>query len=98
LLEVVASLRDTNRELDEALYSYVHAQEGGLERRSFTALPHKVAREVMAAWLRENGLHNYDQKTLERLVVAAKTYQTGKRADILNKRYLLVGRDILALK
>ncbi len=51
----------------------------------------------MAAWLRDQGLRDFDSKTLERLVVAAKTAEPGKAFDVLHGTTLAVSTKHLAL-
>lgn len=98
LLQIISGLRTTNSELDELLGRQLAEQAGGeLNRGWFAALPHTVARETMAAWLRGNGLRDFDAKALERLVVAAKTAEAGKTFDVLHGAKLAVGPRHLAL-
>ncbi len=99
LLEIIAKLRETNRELDDLLVTQLHLQSvaGQLERQWFNQLPHDVAREIMAAWLRARGLRGFDSRALERLVVAAKVAAPGKVFDVLQGVTLRVNSDHLAL-
>jgi tRNA(Ile)-lysidine synthetase-like protein len=99
LLEIVEHLRVLNNEIDHDLENLlsVHGSENMLDRKWFIQLPHAVAREVMAAWLRASGLNGYDRKTLERLVVAAKVCVPGKVVDIYGGSTLQIERSALAL-
>jgi tRNA(Ile)-lysidine synthase len=99
LLAVTDRMRGTNKEIDALLAGYMQERgvDGGLDRAWFAQLPHAVAREVMAAWLREHDLSGYDRQLLERTVVAAKVGQPGKQFPLLQGRYLLVTADNLAL-
>ncbi|HTB48875.1 MAG TPA: tRNA lysidine(34) synthetase TilS [Verrucomicrobiae bacterium] len=99
LEEIITKLQTTNHELDTLLANQLHTQPvgGALERQWFNHLPHAVAREVMAAWLRAHSLRNFDSKTLERLVVAAKVSRPGSRLDAGRGTVLLVGTNTLAL-
>ena len=99
LIDVIRSAGRINKELDLQLLNYLHMQPGlnKLSRREFMRLPHAVAREVMAAWLRRHGVRDFDQKTLERLVIAAKTFAPGKRIDVLKGHQLQLTKDYLAL-
>ena len=99
LWRVIGGLRGTNAELDRLLAEQLPAQpHGKLDRDWFIGLPHGVAREVLAAWLRGNGLRDFDSKTLERLTVAAKTAAPGKTFDILKGASMTVEKHDLALK
>jgi len=85
LWQVINDLRFTNEELDRLLVTQLHLQSDGgqLEREYFVQLPYSVSREVMAAWLRAHGVADFDGKTLERLVIAAKTGNNGQQFDVL---------------
>src|SRR5690606_26021238 len=99
LLTIITELRARNQEIDDLLANALEVMSvgDGLDRHAFIMLPHTVAREVMAAWLRQNGIREYDKKTLERLVIAAKTYKTDKKTDIDSTIVLLIRGDTLAL-
>lgn len=99
LTELIVGAGETNSEIDTLLVKYLRSQPtaGTLDRQWFNNLPHDMSREVMAAWLRAADLRDFDSKTLERLVVAAKTARPGSRFDVLNGRSMRVERDHLAL-
>ncbi len=103
LLMHVKKARELNQEIDHLISKFLELQGRRsqnmteLERKTFIALPHAVAREIMAAWLRQNDIRQFDRKLLEQLVVAAKTYDAGKAAPIDHAHYLLVGKQNLAL-
>lgn len=100
LLAIINDSRQINHEIDTLLANHLHGQSAGgrLDRSAFNQLPHNVAREVMAAWLRAHGVTNFDSKTLERLVVAAKTAAVGQQFDALQGVKLQVSTDYLALE
>lgn len=95
----ISDLQKTNHELDSLLTTQLHfqAQAGTLDRRWFNQLPHAVAREVLAAWLRAHGLRDFDRRTLERLVVAAKVAPAGQMFPVRTGRHLRVESKNLAL-
>lgn len=100
LLSIINDSRQINHEIDTLLVNHLHGQSAGgrLDRSAFNQLPHSVAREVMAAWLRAHGVTNFDSRTLERLVVAAKTAPAGQQFDVLQGVRLQVLADHLALE
>jgi tRNA(Ile)-lysidine synthase TilS/MesJ len=100
LLEIVNGMAETNHELDNRLINYLHAQPAvdQLSKKEFILLPHNAAREVLATWLRNQNIRNFDRRTLERLVVAAKTGKRGDLADVLQNYRLHIGHDTLALR
>jgi tRNA(Ile)-lysidine synthase len=100
LLEHIKDGKRLNNDIDALLTSTLHIQPAThkLDRHWFVNLPHSVAKEFMASWLRERGYADFDKITIERLVVAAKTYAPGKHADIARGAQLAVQKDYLALK
>ena len=99
-LELINNLRFINQQIDTLLVNQLHLQEcsGKIDRSWFNQLPHTVAREVMATWLRDQGVRDFDSKTIERLVVAAKVGQSGKTFDVMNGLRLSLDTKFLALK
>ena len=88
-----------NAELDKLLGEelYLHSREGAINRQWFIQLPHNVAKEIMATWLRSNEVSNFDSKTIERLVVAAKVGQVGRSFDVISGVSMTVSKTGLAL-
>ncbi|MDB5181976.1 MAG: hypothetical protein JWP13_739 [Candidatus Saccharibacteria bacterium] len=86
--------------IDELLGDYLqrYSFETRLKRHEFIMLPHNVALEVMAAWLRSNGIRGFDKKMLERLVHAAKIHTVGRLIPINNNVNLKISREFLALE
>jgi len=99
LRELIESTRETNVQIDQLLAEQLYLQPdfNVLDRHWFIMLPHAVAREIIAAWLRGRGITDFDKSTLERIVVAAKMYAPGKQVDVSGKYVILVRRDDLAL-
>jgi tRNA(Ile)-lysidine synthase len=99
LLELVKQSKVTNRQLDDLLGEELRQHSDGkrLDKRWFSRLPHAVALEVMAAWLRRQDLRSFDRGTLERLAVAAKTSRPGQRFDVMKGVIMEAEKDDLAL-
>lgn len=99
LHDVIKSLRTVNTLLDEELVEQlnIHLEKGKLDRHWFIQLSHNIAQEVMASWLRQTGVSNFDAKIIERLVIAAKVSTTGSRFDVLGATRMQVSKDYLAL-
>jgi tRNA(Ile)-lysidine synthetase-like protein len=99
LLGIIERSRQVGEALDAELANLMHIQPATnmLERRAFTSLPHVVAREFLAAWLRARGIRGFDRGILERVVIAAKTQRIGTSIDIMEHASLRVGRGTLAL-
>lgn len=71
-----------------------HTATARLNRQWFIGLPHAVAREAMAVWLRRHGI-GFDRKAVERLVVFAKTARPGKTADVNKMHRLQANRQTI---
>jgi tRNA(Ile)-lysidine synthase len=101
LLDIISRLHGLNQQIDGELallhQSFVRGSTFHMERYGFIMLPHGVAREVTATWLRERGIQSYDKKTLERLVTAAKTYLPGRVTDVNKNWQLAVKADHIEL-
>jgi tRNA(Ile)-lysidine synthase len=99
LLDIVDSARATNLQIDEIVGALLseHLAEGKLDRQWFIMLPHIVSKEVMASWLRYAGIMSFDRKKVEKLTVAAKTFNIGKLIDINGRFVMVVFKDELAI-
>jgi tRNA(Ile)-lysidine synthetase-like protein len=100
LLHIIDQNRTINTELDNLLESHLRLQssDGALRRRNFCGLPHAVAKEVLASWLRANDMRSFDASMIERLVVAAKTGTAGQLYPVLGGAHLLIQKDTLVLR
>ena len=100
LVDLLTAMQGKNRELDIEIANYLQLQRSNwreIQKNRFIALPHAVACEVLSEWLRLNGIKDFDRKTIERLVVAAKTLHHGQQADVNKTNYLYIDRDRLVL-
>jgi tRNA(Ile)-lysidine synthase len=88
-----------NQKVDKEVAKLLQALEENneLKKLSFIKLPHDVAREALAAWLRRAGIRQFDKKMLERLTVAAKTLRAGKNVDITANYQLAIGKQGLKI-
>ena len=84
LLEHIKQATKVNDEIDGLLENDLADQpaKDELNRMWYMHLPYAVASEMMATWLRRNGVLQFDRHMIERLVVAAKTAHPGKLADV----------------
>jgi tRNA(Ile)-lysidine synthetase-like protein len=98
-LSHIEKTAELNREIDEALINHLHMHPShdALDRHWFIMLPHAVALELLASWLREHGVRDFNKKLLQEILVSAKTLHPGKQIDV-NKDYIItVTADTLAL-
>lgn len=100
LLERVQSAGKVNKEIDELLDEDLKKQpaDNELNRTWYLQLPYTVASEMMAAWLRRNGIAHFDRTLIEQLVVAAKTARPGKLADVDAEHQLEFSKDKIKLE
>jgi tRNA(Ile)-lysidine synthase len=98
LLGVLERAAGLNQEIDAQLHGMVQSNTTVFDRHQFVMLPHIVAREVMAAWLRHGTSVEVSTKLLERLVQAAKTAKAGTRVDVDAGHWLKIEKTTLALE
>lgn len=100
LLGLIDRAQAVNKELDALLNELMgaHLTPAGLDRRWFMGLPHNASREVMATWLRQNGVADFDRQAIERLTVQAKVKPVGKQFDVLHGTSLAIDKDVLVIK
>lgn len=84
-------------EIELANHLHLHPRLDVLDRHWFIMLPHSVAKEVMATWLRKHDIQSISNNKLERLIIAAKTYKKGQMTDVDKEYTLQITRDTLAL-
>ncbi len=94
----ISRAEQSNQVIDRLLDALLAPTENQLARGWFIMLPHQVAREVMATWLRQNGCRDFDRKEIERLVTAAKVALPGKTSDINRDLLLHIGKDSLEIR
>ncbi len=89
-----------NKRIEQAAADYLHLQPSvtELDRHNFAMLPHAVAREILAEWLRLNTRAELSKKMLERLVAAAKTGRNGSQVDVDAGYWLYISAQSLVLK
>jgi tRNA(Ile)-lysidine synthase TilS/MesJ len=100
LITLLNRLASINREIDDLIEQSLNQQKnkGSLDRFWFSHLPHNVAKEIFAGWLRANNIRNFDSSTLERLVIAGKVGSSGQKFPVQKDKYLKVYKDHLALE
>lgn len=99
LSDLIVRTRKLNEEIENLLALHLHLQPAvdKIDRHWFIMLPHNVAREVIAEWLRKQGVREFTAKTLDRLIVATKTFKPGQIADVDKNYVLRVNKETLAL-
>lgn len=97
-LSVHEKLAKDNPQIDQLLANYIQKEVNKLPRKDVIAADHQLARELIANWLRANGIMEFDQKIIERVVIDSKTLAAGKKIPVNKGVHITVGKDILTLK
>ncbi|GAC1499877.1 MAG: hypothetical protein NVS1B10_03030 [Candidatus Saccharimonadales bacterium] len=99
LLKIIKDLKLVNNELDQLLSDQLNIQSGNpdIERYWFNLLPHNIAVEIMATWLRRNQVRDFDRNALNRIVISAKVASPGKIVEVKSGLNVVVGTVNLAL-
>jgi tRNA(Ile)-lysidine synthetase-like protein len=99
LLRHIKQAGKVNDEIDMLLDKDLDGQpaQNELNRGWYLQLPYAVATEMMAAWLRRNGIMQFDRHMIERLAVAAKTAKPGKLADVNSHHIVEFTKDKIRL-
>ena len=94
-VEIINNLSVTNEELEHLLN--LRPVDPEIDRQWFIGLPHAVAKEYIALWLRANHVNNFDKNTIERLAIAAKTAQPGSQIDAIGGWKMTVAKKTLRI-
>jgi len=75
LVKLIRRQHDLNKAIDNELSLLLHTQTSlsELSRKDVIRLPHMVGKELVAAWLRQNGVRTFNQAMLERITISFKT-------------------------
>lgn len=100
LLRRVENAGKINEQIDHLLEEDLAKQPANdeMDRGWYLQLPFSVAKEMMAMWLRRNGIAHFDRALIEHLVVAAKTAAPGKLADVDKKYNLQFDKEKIRLR
>lgn len=91
LISNVEKLQIINTQTDEEIANYLQLEKTEtIDIRLVNMLNHTESCEVMAGWLRLNGIKDFDKKTIERLVIASKTKAPGTSININKGNYLYI--------
>lgn len=95
LLAIINKANRQNSEIDSVLADLVGA---GFDRATYRSYDTSLGLELMAAWLRANGITGYDRKTLARLDMAIRSAKNGTVHNIIGNQVLSISRNGLALE
>jgi tRNA(Ile)-lysidine synthase len=91
LIDVYNHTAELNQSIETILDTVTdHTQ---LDKKLVIASEHKVSMELIAHWLRQNGLTDFDSKTLDRIVIGIKTLANGKEIPIYGRNLAVIGQE-----
>lgn len=97
LLGIIADQRAVNDQIDVCIAELVPLGEVSITKHIVVLAPYSLACELIASWLRAHGIE-FDQKTIHRVAVGAKTLQAGRCIDVSNGYVVCVGKQTLTLE
>ena len=79
LVALLRRQRELNHVIDQQLETILHVQpsRSSLRRRDVAGLPYRVATELVAQWLRQNGKRQLSRWLVDRLTVSIRTASPG---------------------
>lgn len=96
IVQLFKSHQPINYEVDELILTIIGGEKR-LEKSQLLNLPYSISCEVVASWLRENDLAEFDKKTIDRIVRGARTLPAGKTIDIYKNNQVRVGEKSLEI-
>lgn len=97
IISLINNQAGLNKEIDSSIEGLIPKYSSRLPRLWFNSLDSKSSHEVLAYWLRKNGLNSYDKKSISRLSVSLKTAKKNKKIEVFSGYQVLVEEDNLAL-
>jgi tRNA(Ile)-lysidine synthetase-like protein len=85
LVSYIEHAAELNDQIDFHIREFLAGQPDvvTLDRATFAPLPHAVAREVIAHWLRSHAVGELDRSMIDRLVIELKVGHMGTRVDVV---------------
>lgn len=100
LLAISARMNKINTEADAivtALIGYVVNEKNECVRSRYVQLSHQVACEVMIVWLQNSAAVEPSKNLINRLVLATKTLESGKKIDISEGWWLYSDKNVVKI-
>jgi tRNA(Ile)-lysidine synthetase-like protein len=99
LLDIINKQQALNEQIDKDLAEILEANlsHNQLPRLFLNSLDYSLGKELLASWLRQNGLSEFDRITIERLSMQLKTIGPKRKVDVYNSWIITSSKDNLAL-
>lgn len=100
LLNIIDKQTDLNNKIDQDLETLLKSnlKNKQIPRLWLSTLSSSLITEVIAYWLRKNGIYNYNQKTLKRLNTELRVAKVNSLVDVRNDWKIIVRKEYLALE
>lgn len=99
LINLQTTHATNNKVIDEILDTYIHPESQEiLQKKYIVILPHDLALELLAHWLRKNNIRDVDSKTLNKLLIGVKTLKPGKKIPVKKEVYVIITQDEILIK
>lgn len=100
LVNLIKKQAELNYQIDKQLTNILNlkSEQKELSRIWLNSLDYMLSKEVLAVWLRQNGITNFDRYTIERLSSQLKTVSNNKKVDVLGGWQVILTRNNLALE
>jgi tRNA(Ile)-lysidine synthase len=97
LLTLLRRQNELNHAIDQQLETVLHTQPSrkSLQRKDVTSLPYKVASELVAEWLRQNGKRQLSRWLVDRLTIAIRTARPGSEFLLDSRSKVMFDRSIV---
>ncbi len=95
ILRMIELQKDLNDKIDDLLSSVL--ENNKLNRLFLSQIEFKLVKEVVLAWIRKNGIYNYDKSTVDRISVGVLTSPKGKNIDINKNRRIKITEEYLEI-
>lgn len=86
-INIISKLQGSSRMIIKSLADDI-ADKECIDRAKFIALPNEVSNELLAHWLRELGVRDFDKSAVSRLTMALKTARPGTKHNVNNDVWL----------
>ena len=99
LIDLINDQDSLNKDIDAILKSLFQLKviDNSIPRLWFSSLDNSLAKEVLAFWLRQNGVNDFDAMSLTRLVTLCRVSMVNSYVDALKGWQIYADKDKLAL-
>ena len=97
LLQIIHTAHEQNIAIDNIITQFITLENLSISRNLVIFSNFSVSCELLATWLRHHAVE-FDRKSIERMVVGAKTLPIGKCIDVSGSMVLRITKDEFAIE